>query len=232
MSEPQLFLEQISTRWPLISDPARFVLRYAPAIHRYLAALIKDSHLLEDVLQDFLLQMVQQRFEPEQVKRGRFRDYLKACVRNAALTALRRRRPVQADPALLTALADPDDPADEASRQWRDEWRQTLLARAWDRLLDHQEHSPGNHAHRVLRLYLDHPSEDSAALAARLAEETDCRLTAEAFRQQLSRARRRFAELLVEEVRQTLEQPGPEFVEAELADLELLECVRPDRLQP
>jgi len=232
MSEPRLFLEQISTLWPQVSDPGRFVLRYATAIRRYLAALIKDPDVLDEVIQDFLLHMVQHHFVPEQVTRGRFRDYLKACIRNAALTALRRRRLMQADDALLSALAAPDDPADEASRQWRDEWRQTLLSRSWDGLLQHQERSRGNHFHRVLRLFVDHPDEESPALANRLAEESGCQLTPEAFRQQLSRARRRFAELLVEEVRQTLEQPTPELIEEELADLELLEHVRRDLLQP
>src|SRR5262245_58076609 len=200
MSEPKRYLDQISTLWPLITDPARFVLRYAPAIRGYLAALLKDSDLLDEVIQDFLLHIVQNRFVPEQVTRGRFRDYLKACVRNAALTALRKRRLAQADEALLAALTAPDDPADEASREWSGEWRRTLLARSWDQLLAQQSRSPGNHSHRVLRLAVDHPDDETVALTERLAEETGCRLTLEAFRQQLSRARRRFAELLLEEV--------------------------------
>lgn len=228
MDDTPPFLEQISTRWPRISDPAQFVLRYAAAIRRYLSALIRDSHLLDEVVQDFLLHMVQHRFVPEQVTRGRFRDYLKACVRNAALSALRKRKFAQADELLLANLTAPDDPAGEASRQWCAEWRQTLLSRAWDRLLDHQESSPGNQAHRVLRLAVQYPDDDSPGLAARLAKECGTRLTPEAFRQQLSRARRRFAELLAEEVRQTLEQPTPELVAEELAELELLEFVSPN----
>lgn len=229
MAEPPRFLEQISTLWPSISDPARFVLRYAPAIRSYLAALLKDADLLDEVVQDFLLHIVEHRFVPEQVTRGRFRDYLKACVRNAALAALRRKKLLQADDEALAVLAAPDDPADEASREWHDEWRRTLLSRAWDRLLAHQSRASGNHFHRVLRLAVDHSDEDTAALVERLAVETKHRLTVEAFRQQLSRARKRFAELLLEEVRQTLEKPTDEMVEEELADLELLEFVRPER---
>ena len=48
-------LDQISTRWPAIKDPVQFVLRYAPAIQKYLAALLRDAHDAEDVAQDFLL---------------------------------------------------------------------------------------------------------------------------------------------------------------------------------
>src|SRR5439155_2838250 len=83
-------LEQISTHWPLISDPFQFVLRYAPAVRRYLAALIKDPHDAEDVTQNFLLHMLKQPFSRDQMRSGRFRDYLKAVLRNAALTHLRQ----------------------------------------------------------------------------------------------------------------------------------------------
>ena len=33
---PRLGIDQISTRWSLIQDPVKFVMRYAPAIRRYL----------------------------------------------------------------------------------------------------------------------------------------------------------------------------------------------------
>ena len=41
-------LEEISTRWPLIRDPVQFVMRYAPAIQKYLEALLKNTHDAED----------------------------------------------------------------------------------------------------------------------------------------------------------------------------------------
>src|SRR3954470_16394965 len=91
--EAPSLLEQISTHWPLISDPLQFVLRYAPAVRRYLAALIKNPHDAEDVTQNFLLRMVKQPFRRAQMHNGRFRDYLKAVLRNAAFTHLRQRNP-------------------------------------------------------------------------------------------------------------------------------------------
>src|SRR5436190_23340106 len=83
-------LEQISTHWPQISDPLQFVLRYAPAVRRYIGALVKDSHDAEDVAQTFLMRILQQPFHRAQMRSGRFRDYLKAVLRNAALTHLRK----------------------------------------------------------------------------------------------------------------------------------------------
>jgi len=94
--------------------------------------------------------------------------------------------------------------------------------------LDHHEGAaPGNRFYTVLRLSLDHPAEDSAALAARVTALMGRPFRADAFRKQLSRARRLFAELLVREVVQTLEEPTPEQIEAELIDVGLMPFVRP-----
>ena len=60
-------LSQISTRWPLISDPVQFVFRYAEPIQRYLGAIIKNPHDAEEVVQDFLLRAFQHGFVPERI---------------------------------------------------------------------------------------------------------------------------------------------------------------------
>jgi hypothetical protein len=51
-------------------------------------------------------------------------------------------------------------------------------------------------------------------------------LTAVGVRQLLHRARERFADLLLEEVAQSLDAPTPELLEQELIDLRLLDCCR------
>src|SRR3954466_3601502 len=84
-------LKQISTHWPLITDPAQFVLRYAPAIRQYLVALLRNAHEADDVTQEFLLRGLLRGFVRTTHLRGRFRDYLKTAVRNAALSHLSRR---------------------------------------------------------------------------------------------------------------------------------------------
>src|SRR5262249_19798210 len=89
-AEPRSLLEQISTRWSLITNPVQFVLRYSPAVRCYLGALICNPHDAEDVAQTFLLRMVGRPFTPERVVKGRFRDYLKAVLRNAAIDFFRK----------------------------------------------------------------------------------------------------------------------------------------------
>ena len=75
------------------------------------------------------------------------------------------------------------------------------------------------------------PQVAEAVLAARVSERTGQPLKADAFRKQLSRARRFFAGLLIDEVAQGLQERTPERVEEELVDLGLMPFVR-DFLPP
>lgn len=221
----ETFLNQITTRWPLISDPLQFVMRYAPAIRRYMAALIKNPDDLEDALQDFLLKVVERGFGSEQNIRGRFRDYLKAAVRNAALTHLRKKPATQASDLVLAGLADDAD--DTGDSEWVAEWRGTLLEQALEKLDDHERHAPDSRMATVLSLARDNPAADSMALAALAEKKTGRPMTPEAFRKQLSRARSLLANILVDEIRRTLEDPTQEQIDAELAELGLRSLVEP-----
>jgi RNA polymerase sigma-70 factor (ECF subfamily) len=225
---PKTYLEHITTRWPLINNPVQFVMRYAPAIRRYLAAILRDPHDLDDVIQEFLLKMIKGGLASEEQVRGRFRDYLKAAVRNAALTHLRKKKVPQAADGDLAALAAPPD---EGDREWLAEWRQALLNQAMEKLADHERHAPEGRAHTVVCLARDNPTLGSVELAALAQQRSGRPMTAEAFRKQLSRARGMLANLLVDEVRKTLDDPGPEQIEDELAALGLQEMVRPYQAQ-
>jgi Sigma-70 region 2 len=219
-------LDRISTEWSRLDDPAHFVIRYAPAVQKYLGAILRDPADAEEVAQEFVLKVVEKGFGHARPDGGRFRDYLKASLRNAALTHLRKRtaRPA-GDSAILDELPAP--PAEAAAdAAWLAEWRGCLLERAWHALDAHQRGSPGNLFYTVLRLTVDHPGEDSPALAARAATESGRPLKPDAFRKQLSRARQCFADLLVREVAQTVEPPSPERVAEELTELGLMEYVR------
>jgi hypothetical protein len=220
---PQNCLDQISTRWPIISDPMQFTLCYAPAIRRYLEELIPNLHDAEDVLQDFLLRGLVRGFVRTEPVHGRFRHYLKVAVRNAALDHLRRRRlPAQGGYDLTEVPAEESAP----DRIWLSEWQQCVLARAWEALYKHQRRTPGNFFHTALRLTGEYPEETSDALATRAATVLGRSISPASFRQQVSRGRRLFAELILQEVRQTLEQPTPAHIEEELTETGLLSYVR------
>jgi len=218
MNETPKNLDHISTQWSAVHDVEHFLVRYSAAVRHYLEALLGKDGDADDVGQEFFLKVVANGFVRASPDRGRFRDYLKTAVRNAALTHLRKqqRQPDLMDVAVLqdtVASADPD-----AERRWPADWRTCLLNRAWRALEVHQQRSPGNLFWTVLRLSVDHADEDSTALAARAAEIAGRPLRADAFRQQLRGARLLFAELLVKEVAQTLESPTSVDVEGELAE--------------
>lgn len=222
---PASRLERLSTSWSGVRDPHRFVLRYGTAIRRYLVAFLGNPHEAEEVEQEFLLKVVERGFERASPDRGRFRDYLKTAVRNAAISHIRKRR---RDPkGDLEGLAASTPAAEETfEREWLAEWRRTLVERVWQVLDHHERTHPGNLFHTALTLSLDHPEEDSSGLALRAAERIGKPLKADAFRKQLSRARRFFAETLVHEAAQTLDDPSPERVQEELGILTLLDEVR------
>lgn len=221
---PKSILEQISTYWPLISNPLQFVMRYAPAIRKYVAAIVKQRADADDVTQEFLTRVFEKGFCPTNVSRGRFRDYLKAAVRYVSLGVLRQRRLVELDDTMLGSLiAKPDEHAD---LQWDAQWRECLLDRVWQLLELHQHETPGNLFFTTLRLTIDFPNEDSESLAARASEVLGKPYRADAFRQQLRRARKQFARLIIAEIRNTLHEPRATDIEQELLSLGLMPYVR------
>jgi hypothetical protein len=213
-------LDEISTEWEIVRDPPRFVQRYAAAIERYVAALVKNPHDAEEVSQEFFLRVSKHRFVHTRQEGGRFRDYLKAGVRNAALNFLRRQRAWKGiDPSVQTI-------PDRSDQTWLVEWRQCLLDRACRALEKHQRQSPGNLFHTVLNMVVNNPLDDTQILAVRTSALIGRPIRAEAFRKQLSRARFMLAKLLVREVAQTLDHPTAEKIKEELIELALWEYVR------
>mgnify|MGYP001583841430 CR=1 FL=1 len=219
-------ISQISTRWPQLGDAAMICVRYGPAIRKYIDSLVRDRHDAEEVAQEFLLRVVEKGFQLADPDRGRFRDYLKIAVRNAALTSRRRRPPSGGGGPDVSEIAAPKAPGPAEDLEWVEEWRRCILDRAWKAIEDHERRTRGNLFHTVLRLSVDNPGVDSESLAARALGADETPLRADAFRKQLSRARRCFAEHVASEVAGTLEQPTRERVEEELGEIGLLEHVR------
>ncbi len=216
-----------ATQWELIRDPAHIINRYAPVIRRSFGLLIRNPDDAEEAAQEFYLRIVRSGFTRVRQERGRFRDYLRKSVRNAALNFLRdRRRHKFGEPHLaMTVVADGPLPQEE--REWVAGWRRCLLRRAFLALAAHEEQSPGNHCYTVLSAIAASPTDSCEALAERVGRQTGRPLSAAAFRQQVSRARRLLARLLIQEVQNTLDHATPEQVAEELIALGLWERVRP-----
>jgi RNA polymerase sigma-70 factor (ECF subfamily) len=225
-------LSDISTSWTALrqahaGEPgpaaaARQLLmeRYGGAVRRYLRAALRDPHAADELTQEFALGLVSGALRHADPGRGRFRDYVKAALFHL-VSKYRRRQRRQPSPLPAGApeqAAPPEDP----DRQFNEQWRARLLERAWQALAQAQ---PAGYA--VLRFRAAHPKMPSAEMAPALAVRLGRPLTPEGVRQQLHRARDRFARLLLDAVADSLDEPTPEAVADELRELDLMAYCRP-----
>lgn len=236
-------LSQINTQWSVLlqahrgtadeAAAARQVLmqRYLGAVYRYLVAAVRDSAVADDLTQEFALRFIQGRFGQVDRDQGRFRNYVKASLFRLVQDHYRE---LQREPRAVSLDADPglSAPAEVDEQAFRDSWRQELLARAW-KALEQVQAQTAQPYYAVLRLRVDQPDLDSAAVAEHLGQQLGRPFTAPGIRQLVHRARERFAELLLDDVRESMEHAPLERVQEELAELNLLKYCQPiiDRRQ-
>ncbi len=231
-------LSRISTLWGKLreahgdgpqelTDAARSELlqRYSGAVYRYLYSAVRDPHLAEDLTQEFAVRFMTGRFRQANPERGRFRDYIKTALFHLVDDHRRERRRLRAQQ--LDQGPDPavEDDSIQRDADFRQSWRDELLARCWKALRADQ--STKQPLFLALRMQADHPQFSSAEMAERLAQQVGTSVTPATARQWLHRARQRFAQLLVDETRHSLgEDASTTDLEQELAELDLLQYCR------
>lgn len=201
---------------------------YGPAVRRYLFALTKDEHVTDDLWQRFMVQLLDGGFRNAKPHQGRFRSYVKVSLFHLVAKEHRNRskRPVQASDFDHVGETQPAD-ANFDTLSFDSHWREQLIGRAWAALRDAQPRY-----HHVLRARVDHPDASTANLVAILDSSADTTENATQWnpalvRKLISRARERYAGLLLDEVARSVEPPTLEQVESELIELRLLEYCRP-----
>ncbi|RIK79162.1 MAG: hypothetical protein DCC68_13685 [Planctomycetota bacterium] len=223
-------LSHISTLWAKLSqahgvpeDEAAVVRRdmfqrYCGAAYYYLLGAVRDEEVALDLFQEFALRFLRGDFERVAPERGRFRDYLKTALVHLVTDYHRTRkswpRPLPADLA-APSLAN-GAPADDAAELIAN-WREELVTHAWASLA---RLSPK--LYEVLLLNAQNPDLSSRDIADRLSARLGKRTTSTAVRVALHRARQKFAQLLVDEVRRSLDAPSDAELIQELRDLRLL----------
>ncbi len=197
--------------------------RYGGAVHRYLVRAVGDVHAADDLLQEFALELVRGSLRGADPQRKRFRFYVKTVLFHMVSRHGRgRRKKAQPLAPGSPELANLAAPSPDSEREFDDNWRDQLLARTWERLNQAQPLF-----HDVLRFRVQHPKMESAEMANRLGSQLGRPLTPAGVRQTLHRARGEFANLLIDEVAYTLEDPTLERLQEELADLNLLDYCGP-----
>jgi RNA polymerase sigma-70 factor (ECF subfamily) len=223
-------LSRISTLWSMLARAhggeenvaeaalQTLVLRYCGAVYRYLLGAVRDPATADDLAQEFALRFLRGDFRRADPERGRFRDYLKTAIIHLVDDYHRTR---QKGPQPLAAeFAVAVEPA-ETDRQFMASWREELLERTWSALA---AANPAYHA--VLRMRIDQPELPSPQMAEQLSAELGKRVTAAWARKTLQRAHEKYADLLLEEVAQSLPQASPATLRQELQELDLLKYCR------
>lgn len=188
--------------------------RYHDAVERYLSRKLQDQNLADEVFQEFWAKLLTHKLAGADHTKGRFRDYLRTVLHRLILDHFRNRKLQSLPPGDLLDPSGPDFDFDRV-------WREAVIKRAWTRLETFESMTPKNRYASVLHLRAGNPDDTIEEITAKLDAQAGTQTTPEAFRKTLQRARGKFLELLVLELRDTIHPASPEDIEAELFDLGL-----------
>ena len=200
----------------------KILTRYALCAHKYLLGVTRDEHVAGDLAQEFALRFVRGDFRNASPQRGRFRDYLKASLRNLVKDHFRQK----ASEAVMSpqSMSKIEDDGYSMEPEFSNHWRQRILAYSWDALKSYEQ-SRGNHYYSVLHLRAKHPDASSCELADLFFSLDGKQVKPEWIRQNLTRARKKFGEFVLEEVGRTIDSKEKSDILEELADLGLQKYV-------
>ncbi len=240
----EIHLSQISTEWSVVFNAHRrdaashfdmglllaaqqcVLKRYGSSIYRYLLGACRDANVAEELSQEFAYRFVRGDLQNASPHQGRFRDYLKAVLRNIVNDYFRcRKREQDLYVNLDSQIMHHVNPMQDVETDFRESFRQDVLNLAWNQLR-HYQNEKSNHYFTVLRFRAEHPAMESTFMAEQLSVVLDRNVSADWVRQNLRRARTKFSELLVFEVSKTLPpQASRDDIDRELADLRLLKYI-------
>jgi DNA-directed RNA polymerase specialized sigma24 family protein len=229
----QARLSRIETCWMQVrrgleGQAANEFLRvYGEAVSRYLLGLTRgDEHVAAELFQDFCVKLLQGRYRKASPEHGKFRHYLKRCLVNLASDRRSRLLRQQTVPIMeeLDPSVETESPSLPQDQEFNDAWRQALITTVLQKLeLEEGQEPRGRYP--VLQARLEAPNATSEQLAAKLSAGGKT-VSSGWVRKRLMEARGRFAELLLDEVARTLDQPTLEAVQDELLELGLWEYCR------
>lgn len=210
-SDPQrsstVNLVRSSHPWTKADSAAGFVLRYLAAMRRQLTATLGSVSAADEALNLLLTHLVSAGFG--EYRKGRLRDFLVRGLRSAARAKLNE---MPEDQRAKTRL---DDLTLE-SKEWIKFWREGLLERSW-RSLERMEHAkPEAPVFSVLHGATANPQATPEMLVVQIATDSGVQTDAATIRVTLPEARAIFAQLIADEVAETLESPSVDDVKQEI----------------
>lgn len=205
-------LVRSSHPWTKADSAAGFVLRYLVPMRRQLTSILGSTDYADEALKLLLAHLVSAGFGDQ--KQGRLRDFLLRGIRSAAKSRV----------AEFSEKERPDinlDVVTLESREWLAFWRDGILERAW-RALERREHAESDPPlYSILHASTSNPQATTAALVEKIAASGGPQTDEATIENQLPIARALFAQLVADEVAETLESPTGEDVKYEIGVLGL-----------
>lgn len=200
----------------------RILMRYASCVRHYILGATRNPEVAEELSQEFALRFVRGDYKHADPSKGRFRDYLKTSVRNLVTDYFRKNSP---DELTMTAAERIEDEVgtkqfEGLEAEFQQQWRRQLLSNVWDSLKQF-EADRENAYFTVLHHRAQNPNDSSTQMATALSSTLGEPVTAEWVRQKIHRARKKFAELLIAEIRQSMYSTHEDEIEQELTELGL-----------
>src|SRR5262249_40026512 len=156
--------------------------RYHDAVERYLRLKLRDRNLADEVLQEFWTKLLTFKLAGADNNKGRFRDYLRTVLHRLIIDHFRTRKLQPLPPGDLLDPSSADADYDRVCRE-------PVIKRVWTRLDTYEVNTPKNRYASVLHLRVGNPKASIDELAVTLSEQNGTRVTPEAFRKTLQRAR-------------------------------------------
>ena len=205
-------LVRTSQAWSQADSAAGFVLRYLAPMRRQLAVLLKSTEQADEGLKMIIAHLVSAGFGDQE--HDRLRDFLLRSIRSAARQRLKE-IPENKRPEIDFDQLQSD------SKDWLRYWREGLLERAW-RALERIEHAtPSRPLYSILHSATANPQATPSMLVIQLATETGIQIDESKTEIILTEARKMFAQLVADEISETLENPESADVRQEIKTLGL-----------
>jgi len=209
-------LKTLSRPWTQSPSAAALIVRYLAPMRQQLLQWTSRESITDDSLQMLIGHLVAHGFG--QHGRGRMRDFLIRGIRSAAK-------------ATIGEIAENDRPAIDFaswkadSPDWIAHWRGELLVRVWRELERDEHHEPSRPLYSILKTATEHPRENAEMLAVRINTQSDSAVDPATIQTLIVPARKRFAELVLQEVAHTLEDRTEAALMAELHAIGLADPV-------